>query len=180
MTEVLARYTIGVMGSGSEDHEDDARVVGEVLAEAGVNLLTGGGPGAMRAVCRAYTGHPRRRGICIGIIPCASEQDRTTPKPGYPNEFVDLAIYTHLPFSGRQGTHDLSRNHINVLTCDAIIALPGGDGTASEIQLALRYGKQVVSFTAGPESGSNIPVSVPRLRSRDELERFVRHACFPV
>lgn len=177
MPAILAPHTIGVMGSGSEEHEGDARAVGEVLAELGVNLLTGGGPGVMRAVSRAFTQHPARRGICIGIIPCASEEDRMTPKPGYPNEFVELPIQTHLPYSGRQGTHDLSRNHINVLSCRAIIALPGERGTASEISLALQYKKPVVAYAGDARLLAHFPPSVPRLRSTDALREFVRQAC---
>ena len=36
-----------------------------------------------------------------------------------------------------------ARNHLNALTPDAIVALPGGPGTASEIDLAGRYGTPV-------------------------------------
>jgi uncharacterized protein (TIGR00725 family) len=176
MAGILAPHTIGVMGSGSEEHERDARVVGELLAEAGVNLLTGGGPGVMRAVSRAFVRHPGRRGISIGIIPCASETDRMTPKPGYPNEFVELPIYTHLPRSGVQGTDDLSRNHINVLSCAAIIALPGGDGTVSEVSLAVQYGKPVAAYSADERLLGRFPTEVPRLHSAYGLREFVRRA----
>ena len=177
MPPTLARHTIGVMGSGSSEHETDATVVGQILADLGVNLLTGGGPGVMRAVSRAFTQHPRRRGICIGIIPCASVEDRLTPKPGYPNEFVELAIRTHLPYSGQLGTHDLSRNHINILTCTAIVALPGEHGTASEVELALRYGRPVVAYAGDEGLVRHFPREVPRLRSRDALRAFVHEAC---
>ncbi len=37
-----------------------------------------------------------------------------------------------------------SRNHIIVLTADALIALPGTEGTRSEIQLALDYKKPLI------------------------------------
>jgi hypothetical protein len=114
MPATLAALTVGVIGSGSAEHEPSARAVGELLADLGVNLLTGGGGGVMTAVSRAFTQRPRTRGICIGIIPCDSESDRARPKAGYPNEFVELPIQTHLPYSGTEGTHDLSRNHINV------------------------------------------------------------------
>ena len=172
----LAAHTIGVMGSGSDEHDDDSRVVGELLAELGVNLLTGGGPGVMRAVSRAFTRQAGRHGISIGIIPCASEEDRATPKPGYPNEFVELPIYTHLPRSGVQGTDDLSRNHINVLSCSAIIALPGGDGTASEVSLAVEYGKPVAAYSTRSHLLERFPTSVPRLHSAYALREFVRRA----
>ena len=148
MRPALSMQTVGVVGSGTLEHDDEARPVGELLADLGVNLLTGGGSGVMRAVSRAFIQRGGGRGICIGIIPCASEADRSTPKPGYPNEFVELAIYTHLPYSGQQGTDDLSRNHINVLSADVIIALPGDAGTESEMWLAVRYGVPTVAYGA--------------------------------
>lgn len=173
MRPILAEQTIGVMGSGTLEHDDCARPVGELLADLGVNLLTGGGGGVMRSVSRAFTQNRRGRGICIGIIPCASESDRSTPKAGYPNEFVELAIYTHLPHSGRLGTHDLSRNHINILSCAAIVALPGGEGTASEVSLAIRYGKPVAAYSPEPVLVRHFPEAVPRLDSVDKLRAFI-------
>jgi uncharacterized protein (TIGR00725 family) len=170
----LARHTVGVVGSGTLEHNESARPIGELLASLGVNLLTGGGRGVMRSVSRAFTESPGGRGICIGILPCASEADRSLPKPGYPNEFVELAIQTHLPYSGRQGQHDLSRNHINVLSCDVIVALPGEEGTASEVALALLYGKPVVAYASSPNLIDHFPVAVPRARSVDEVRGFLR------
>jgi uncharacterized protein (TIGR00725 family) len=171
---ILAARTVGVMGSGSAEHEAYARPVGEALADLGVNLLTGGGPGVMTAVSRAFTARSGRRGICIGIIPCASEADRRTPKPGYPNEFVELAIYTHLPYSGSRGTDDLSRNHINILSCAAIVALPGEEGTATEVKLARRYGKPLVAYSPTAALMRHLPRSVPRVSSISGLTQFLR------
>ena len=170
----LARFTIGVMGSGSQDHLELAEPLGKMLAQLDVNLLTGGGSGVMRAVSRAFTGHEGRRGICIGgVIPCASETDRVTPKAGYPNEFVELAIRTHLPKSGREGTDDLSRNHINILTCAAIVALPGELGTASEVAVALRYGKPIIAYTSSPERLTHFAHGVERTTSIDRVRAFL-------
>jgi uncharacterized protein (TIGR00725 family) len=173
MVPTLSGTTIGVMGSGTDEHDDLARMVGETLADLGVNLLTGGGRGVMTAVSRAFTRHPNRRGICIGIIPCASESDRGSPKDGYPNEFVELAIYTHLPYSGAQGAHDLSRNHINVLSSAAIIALPGEAGTASEVGLALRYGKPVIAFSPDPKLVERFPTAVRRVERIEAVREFL-------
>ena len=170
----LARHTVGVMGSGTDEHADLARGVGTLLARVGVNLLTGGGQGVMRAVARAFTQAPRARGISIGIIPCRSESERGVPKEGYPNEFVELAIHTHLPHSAAYGMDDLSRNHINVLSSAVVIALPGAAGTASEIALALRYGKPVAAHATDPSALRDIPAAVPRLPTLDAVERFLR------
>ena len=174
MAITLAKTTVGVIGSGTDEHDELARPVGEALAELGVNLLTGGGLGVMRAVGRAFTRSSHDRGISIGIIPCASRSDRASPKPGYPNEFVELAIYTHLPYSGEQGTDDLSRNHVNVLSCAAIIALPGEAGTASEMSLAVRYGKPLVAYWPSRGFIQQIPALVKRVDSIDDLKAFVR------
>jgi uncharacterized protein (TIGR00725 family) len=174
MAATLSPLTVGVIGSGSSEHEPSARAVGELLADLGVNLLTGGGRGVMTAVSRAFTQRRRTRGICIGIIPCESETDRARPKAGYPNEFVELAIHTHLPYSGTQGMHDLSRNHINVLSCAAIVALPGEAGTVSEIVLAIRYGKPVIAYSPSPALVEHFPRSVRRAFTIDEVDDFLR------
>jgi uncharacterized protein (TIGR00725 family) len=170
----LSRSTVGVMGSGTLEHDESAAPIGALIAALGANLLTGGGPGVMRAVSRAFTRHGGERGICIGIIPCASEDDRRKPKPGYPNEFVELAIRTHLPRSGPQGTDDLSRNHINVLSSAAIVALPGEQGTMSEIALAIRYGKPIVAFSVDPAAIARFPDGISRLHDVRDVERFLR------
>ena len=170
----LSKQTVGVVGSGTLEHDEHARPLGELLAELGVNLLTGGGGGVMRAVSRAFTEHRGDQGICIGILPCASEADRITPKPGYPNEFVELAIYTHLPYSGQQGTDDLSRNHIIVLSSVAIVALPGEYGTPAEVLLAIRYGKPVVAYSQTPALVRHFPESVRRIDSIDAVKQFLR------
>ena len=174
MRPELSPTTVGVFGSGTERHDELSRDIGGALAAMGVNLLTGGGGGVMTSVSEAFTTHRRTRGICIGVIPCESERDRRTPKSGYPNRFVELAIYTHLPYSGEQGTDDLSRNHINVLSCVAAVALPGGTGTAAEIALAVRYGTPVIAYSQDPSLIQNVPDSVARADTIDGVVQFLR------
>jgi predicted Rossmann-fold nucleotide-binding protein len=60
---------------------------------------------------------------------------------GYPNAFVEVPILTHLPGGGVNISDPLTRNHINVLSSDFLVFLPGGPGTALEAALALAYGK---------------------------------------
>jgi uncharacterized protein (TIGR00725 family) len=171
----LSKRTVGVIGSGTEEHDDLAGEVGRLLASLGVNLLTGGGSGVMTSVSRAFTRAPRNTGICIGIIPCLSERQRATPKHGYPHPFVELPIYTHLPHSGKRGKEDLSRNHINILSSSAIIALPGFDGTLSEVELALEYARPIISYANDPKQVRNFPPSVPRATHISAVEQFIRH-----
>jgi len=168
----LAGTTIGVIGSGCDAHEDLARELGALLAHLGVNLLTGAGGGVMTSVSQAFTQAARTTGISIGIIPCKSERDRS-PKAGYPNEFIELSIYTHLPYSGDLGRHDLSRNHIIVLSSAAIIALPGEAGTASEVDLALQYHKPIVVYSHDHASVKQFSPDAPRVSSLGEVRAFL-------
>ncbi len=57
------------MGFGSQPHEDRARQLGPLLAELGVDLLTGGGGGVMESVSRAFAEHPGREGVVLGVLP---------------------------------------------------------------------------------------------------------------
>ena len=174
MSAILSETTVGVIGSSIEEHDELARAVGRLLAELGVNLLTGGGRGVMRSVSRAFTQTRRERGISIGVIPCLSERERGRPKPGYPNEFVELAIYTHLPYSGESGKEDLSRNHINILSCAAIVALPGREGTASEVSLAIDYNKPVIVYAPNAALVSHFPQVARRVDTLDGVKEFLR------
>jgi uncharacterized protein (TIGR00725 family) len=171
---VVGLGTVGVMGSSRDEHEELAGPLGELLARLELNLLTGAGRGVMTSVSRAYVSARRARGISIGIVPCESIEQRNVPRHGSPNEFVDLPIYTHLPLSGVDGKDDLSRNHINVLSSDAVIALPGSDGTTSEIELALRYGKPVAAFAISLEQVQHFDPTLLRFFDIEDVEGFLR------
>src|SRR5262245_13240722 len=123
------RRVVAVIGSGTEAHRNVCRQVGRLVAEMGCDLLTGAGGGVMEEVSRAFCERRDQLGgasLAIGIVPGSLDADgRYTVRSRYPNRWVELAIYTHLPLSGNEGRHMLSRNHINVLSADAIVALPG-------------------------------------------------------
>jgi len=154
---------VGVMGSSTESFPQVARPLGKIIAEAGFHLLTGGGMGVMEEVCRGFYEVKGRRGLCIGIIPGDvtirqnRRRDRSSKEqalsgkqriysPWEINQWVEIPIKTHLPMSGEQGKDTLSRNHINVLTSDILIALPGGAGTYSEVMLRIEYGGEVILY----------------------------------
>ncbi len=139
----MARPLVAVMGSGSVEHRELAEPLGRWLAEAGYDLLTGGGAGVMAAVCRGYAAVPNRRGVSVGVLPAG-------PPPGYPNPWVDVVIRTHLPKRGDEGADVLSRNHINVLSAAVVVALPGRAGTRTEVALALHYRKPLIAYL-GPD-----------------------------
>lgn len=165
---------VGVMGSGTEPHEDRAAPLGGWLAEQGVHLLTGGGDGVMEAVSRAFCSVSDRRGHTIGVLPGSPENH--TARAGYPNRFVEIPIFTHLPLSGAEGTAPESRNHINILSSDVIVALPGSLGTASEVQLALQYGRPIVAFVDDQNTIPDLPEAVPAYSDFASVRRFVETA----
>jgi len=176
----MARPLIGVMGSGTDEHTDDllrgcpAEPLGRWIAEQGYDLLTGGGGGVMAAVARGFAAVAGRRGVSVGILPAG-------PPPGYPNPWVDVAIRTHLPKRGEEGADVLSRNHINVLSAAAVVALPGGAGTRTEVELALRYGRPLIALL-GPEGAiagvdrAGLPAVADTLA---EVAAFVRQIVGP-
>lgn len=123
---------IGVMGSHRGDTRtlEEAYRVGEGIAKRGHILLTGGGGGTMRA---ASEGARKAGGLVVAVLP----SERHYPAKGYPNDFVDIPIYT--------GLSD-ARNAINAKTPDVLVALRGGLGTLSEIALALKSGTPVIGL----------------------------------
>lgn len=169
----LADRTVGVMGSGTEPHAELAGPLGRLLATLDVNLLTGGGGGVMEAVARSYVEARPRRGISIGVLPCSRRGPAVAP-PGYPNEYVQLAIATHLPDRGRKGHLPTSRNHINILNSDAIVALPGAHGTESELRLAIEYDRRAIIFCADAASVTHFPAEIPRVHALPDVEAFLR------
>jgi predicted Rossmann-fold nucleotide-binding protein len=143
---------IGVMGSGTEPHKRLSAPLGRLIGESGYHLLTGGGYGVMAEVSKAFCEVPGRKGFSIGIIrssdyPVLDENTQERRHINYTvNEWVEVPIFTHLPLSGEQGTDFMSRNHINVLASDIVIALPGSAGTYSEVKLRVQYQKPLILF----------------------------------
>lgn len=175
MTGTMNRLPIvGVMGSGTEPHSDKAEQLGAWLAGLGVHLLTGGGKGVMQSVSKAFYLVPKRKGLVIGVIPGEETPHGYACSDGYPNQWVEVPIYTHLPYSGLRGTDLLSRNHINVLSSDVIIALPGSAGTASEIILAMRYKKPLVAYLSDSSDIEGIPPATPIETDFQYVKKFVR------
>jgi len=138
---------IGVFGQGtslSAGRAALAREVGAMVGRLGAHLLTGGGFGVMAAAGEGFTAVPGRVGLSIGVIPRdpLGPFDRPKRDPAgrpYPNPFVELVIMTALPPRVPDWRSTPSRNHVNVLSVHAIVALPGGGGTANEIEMTAAY-----------------------------------------
>ena len=174
------RPVVGVMGASREPHSERSRRVGAWIARAGYHLLTGGGPGVMAAVTEAFVAAPDRRGLAIGVLPArrpGADGQAGQPPPGYPNPWVEIAIGTHLDRLGARGGDEGSRNHVNILSSDAVIFLPGSAGTASEARLAVRYGRPSIAWLDARAQIPGLPDAVPVEPDFDRVAAFVRDAC---
>jgi predicted Rossmann-fold nucleotide-binding protein len=129
----------------------------------------------MSGVSRAFFEIPDRAGVVIGVLPADRFPGGEPPK-GYPNPWVEIPIRTHLHLSGAQGTALGSRNHINILSSDVIVAFPGSWGTRSEVTLALRYRKPVAAYLQERTEIPQLPPSVPVLAHLEQVQAFVRRA----
>ncbi len=125
----------------------------------------------MAAVSKAFYDTPNRRGLVIGVLPCDESMEK--PRDGYPNRWVEIPVMTHLPLGGDRGAEPMSRNHINVLTADVIVALSGDAGTLSEVQLALKYERPVIAFVESDEEIPGLPSGVPISNSLEGVQTFI-------
>ncbi|RMG57013.1 MAG: TIGR00725 family protein [Deltaproteobacteria bacterium] len=119
---------VGVIGGSSVNERtyDLAYRVGKLIGERGWTLVNGGLSGVMEASAR---GAREAGGTVIGILPGPDERGK--------NPFVTHAIVTNMGHA---------RNVIIAHTSDALIAVGGEYGTLSEIAIALKLGKKVVSL----------------------------------
>ena len=164
---------VGVMASGKDKPLNDeerrlAREVGTSIANLGYHLLTGGGGGSMAAVGKAFLEKKRKllkanrpAGNLISILRAKElpqkKDGKRTWEAKADNGLGEIVIRTHLPFSGKQGSDPLSRNHINALTADLVVILPGDPGTLSELQLAWEYGKDIMIYLGEGKVGGKTP-----------------------
>jgi predicted Rossmann-fold nucleotide-binding protein len=145
---VLRRLPIvGVFGRGAPIDAERvalARAVGAMVARLGAHLLTGGGYGVMAAAAEGFVAVAPRAGLSIGIVACDphgpfDRPDHAEDGSPYPNPFVEVAVFTPLPTQVEDWRRSPNRNHVNVLTAHAIIALPGSAGTRNEVEMAAHY-----------------------------------------
>ena len=126
----------------------------------------------MTAVSRAFAGVEGRAGLVIAVLPFMEEDGGPEPSGEYPNRWVEVPIRTHL---GKKGADSMSRNHVNVLTSDVVVALPGSSGTAAEVALSVRYGRPLVLF-GDLDRARDLPATVATACTVDEVIAFVRRS----
>jgi uncharacterized protein (TIGR00725 family) len=146
---------IAVVGGGScsPNVREMSYQLGRLIAEKGHVLICGGLGGVMEAVS---SGARKSGGIVVGILP-GEKLDA--------NQYVSISIATGMGHA---------RNVIIVKSADAVIALPGEHGTLSEIALALKMKKPVISLESWEIPGTLIA------KTPEEAIRMLVHTDFQV
>ncbi|MDP9455314.1 MAG: TIGR00725 family protein [Actinobacteria bacterium] len=133
------RY-VSVIGPGDANEEiyGLAREVGRLVARRGGIVVCGGLAGVMEAAAR---GAAEEGGAAIGILP---DVDRRRA-----NSYLSYSVAT--------GVGE-ARNLAVVCSADVVISVGGGYGTLSEIGLAKKVGRPVVSLR-GWDLGEHVVVA---------------------
>ena len=119
---------VAVIGAGEADGElyDRAREVGRLIAGREGIVVCGGLGGVMEAASRGAT---EAGGVAVGILP---DEDRRRA-----NDYLSYSVATGV---------GQARNLAVVCSADAVIAVGGEYGSLSEIALARKVGRPVVSL----------------------------------
>lgn len=125
---IMSEKIVSVVGGHecTEEVEQLAHDLGKKLAKVVRYLACGGLSGIMKAVCQGFKD---AGGVTIGIITSYDKKDA--------NKFVDIVLPTGL---------GLARNVLVVQAGDVVVALPGSNGTLSEISYALQFNKPIISL----------------------------------
>ncbi len=118
---------IGVIGSGECDERmwEMAYTTGKLIAEHGAILVNGGLGGVMEASAR---GARENGGLVVGIIPHGDMK--------LANPYCSVVIATDMGHA---------RNIVLVNSSSAVISIGGEYGTLSEMAVALKTGKPLIS-----------------------------------
>ena len=149
---------IAVVGPAEPDAETYALAVeaGRLIAERGAVVVCGGLGGVMEAAAR---GASDAGGSSLGILPGA---DRAQA-----NRYVTMAVAT--------GLGEL-RNALVVRCSDAVLAVGGSWGTLSEVALAQRLGRPVVSlggWSVVDPHGAAVAGIVPAQSAAEAVEALI-------
>ena len=165
---------IGVMGSHEVSWDEFAEPVGQLIADHDYRLLTGAGGGVMTAVAKAFCETPGRQGVSLGVVPTVAYEGGRVAREEYPNPYIELPIFVPLDKKAEGDKNPYSRNHVNVMTSNALVILPGDHGTRNEVSLAIQYNKPMILF--GPESEfEKFPDQPTRTDNIEEVREFLEH-----
>lgn len=131
----MARRYVAVCGAteATESQLAAAKEVGRLLAAAGAVVINGGLGGVSTAVSE---GASAAGGVVVGILPDAHRAGA--------NQWLTVALPTGM---------GQARNVLIVTAAQSVIAIGGGWGTLSEIAIAKRLGRPVVTLDSWPISG---------------------------
>ena len=101
----------------------------------------------------AARGAKKAGGVTLGILPGTNKRGA--------NQYIDITIPTGLGHA---------RNALVVRTADAVIALPGEEGTLSEIAFALIFKKPVIGLNAW-----DIPGVIQVKTAEEALDKMREH-----
>jgi predicted Rossmann-fold nucleotide-binding protein len=188
---VLRRLPIiGLFGSGTKitpDRAALARDIGMLVARLNSHLLTGSSYAITEAAAEGFVSVKKRRGVCIGTLPRATSSafDRastTDQATQYPNRFIEVAVFTTLSPQAN-GQETAQRHWVNLISSNAIIALPGSVGTHDELQAAATFDGESVK---SPNERRTVLIGPAEEFSRELRTMFVhtptiadaeRHIC---
>jgi hypothetical protein len=124
----MTRTLVGVIGAGSADAElyELARALGAGLATAGLAVVNGGLGGVMEASAR---GAVEAGGLTVGILPGSLASDA--------NPWIQVPVVTDMAHA---------RNVVIANTAQVVVAVGGSHGTRSEVSIALKLGRPVISL----------------------------------
>jgi len=131
----MPRRYVAVCGASeaTESQMAAAREVGRLLAEAGAVVINGGMGGVSAAASEGASG---AGGVVVGLLPEAHRAGS--------NQFLTVALPTGM---------GQARNVLIVTAAQSVIAIGGGWGTLSEIAIAKRLGRPVVTLDSWPITG---------------------------
>jgi len=131
----MARRYVAVCGAteATESQLTAAKEVGRLLAEAGAIVINGGLGGVSTAASEGASG---AGGVVVGLLPDAHRAGA--------NQYLTVALPTGM---------GQARNVLIVTAAQSVIAIGGGWGTLSEIAIAKRLGRPVVTLDSWPISG---------------------------
>lgn len=121
--------------------------IGKIIGKHGYTLITGGRGGVMEA---ASCGAKENGGITVGILPEGM---------GMANRCVDIKIPTYM---------NEVRNFIVIYSGDIIVSVGISDGTLTELTIARKLKKPVISFML-PE---NLHFLATHVLNKEDLPEF--------
>lgn len=123
-----SKLRIGVYGGADCPAEiyEQARKIGQLLAQNGAKVYCGGMGGVMEAVSRGVS---EEGGLVVGILPTTDSEDG--------NDYLSVSVATGA---------GSARNTMIANSVQGAIAIDGSYGTLSEIGHTLRMGKPVVGL----------------------------------